>query len=78
MDVWLGADANGPLFEIRGDVLKSVYVRVPYEAVEPTWEPTDEPVDPPEDCSLPCWKKVDGGGPCECEEDDRGTWHAGC
>lgn len=32
-----------------------------------------EPVDRPEDCSKPCWRHVDGGGQCECEESEIGT-----
>lgn len=39
------------------------------------WEvPEDEPAEEIEtDCILPCWKKVDGGTECQCEEDGIGT-----
>lgn len=33
----------------------------------------DEPIEVPNDCDLPCWRHVSGGGQCECEEDQQGT-----
>ena len=48
-------------------------------ALEALEQPEDEPVDVPEDCNKPCWRHVDGGSQCECDDEtEGGVWGPGC
>ena len=39
----------------------------------------DEQPDRPEDCNKPCWRHVDGGSQCECDDEtEGGVWGPGC